>query len=342
MRNRLMFFLKNKKTRIIFLFVFVFILLFFIGIRSLFSQKNSSERIKFGFITDVHCYSKFNNDEGKWDINWRCTRPMNEFVNTMNNEFKPDFVIESGDMVDGRDRLGEDGFLKAKNIYDMVKAPKFYVLGNHETNNFTKDRWKEIVGYNKTYYYFDLKGYRFIVLDGNNTYKDVNNPKEVISMEPWMEPHSYKGMIDEEQMQWLKKTLEESGDLKKIVFIHEPPLNETVGEIRDDIFINPEPLRELFSSYGVKAVFSGHIEELCNVDINGVKYFTLKGFHKKSPRLKEEDQYKDKGNFYQVTINNKDEVKIEMFFSENQESPYKSIEITQDNVVCNNKTLPAQ
>jgi hypothetical protein len=309
-------------------------------------KKDQKDSVRFGFITDVHCYSKFNKDESRWETNWRCSRPLGEFVQQMNNSsfnsFNPDFVIENGDFVDGRDKLGEDGFLKAQSMYEKINTPNFYVLGNHETSNFTKERWMELTGHERTYYYFDLKGYRFIVLDGNNTYDDVENPKEIVDMEPWMEPHSYKGMMDEEQMKWLKTVLNNSGDLKKIVFIHEPPLDETIGESRDDIFINPKPLRELFSEYKVKAVFSGHIEEICDVEVEGVKYFTFQGFHKKSPRLEKENQYKDKGVFHQITINEEGKIDIEMFFSEDRESPYQSIKINQETAVCNNSNLPQQ
>jgi len=323
--------------------IFVVGTLFFVFCSCLFFyvQKNNAQKsLRFGFITDVHCYSKFNKDKNEWEVNWRCSRPMGEFVDRMNNDFDPDFVIENGDFVDGRDRLGEDGFLKAKSVFDKIEAPKFHVLGNHETNSFSKERWREIVGLEKTYYYFDLKGFRFIVLDGNNVY-NPENLQEIIDMKPEMEPHSYKGMMDDKQMGWLEGVLSESNDLKKIVFIHEPPLDETIGEIRGDIFVNPKPLRDLFSKNKVTAVFSGHIEEMCDVDVDGVQYFTFQGFHKKSPRLGKEDQYKDKGVFHQVVVTD-DEIKIEMFFSEGEKEPYRSIKFNQDTAVCNNSSLPPQ
>jgi len=333
---------KNLK-RIVGLLIFIgIVFLVSYGLFVYFKNIRQDESVRFGFITDAHCYSKFNKDLDDWEVNWRCSRPLETFVNQMNNEFNPDFVIEGGDLVDGRDKLKEDGFLEAKNIYDKIKVRKFHVLGNHETNNFTKERWMEITENKRTYYYFDFKDYRFIVLDGNNTYEDVDDSQKIVDMEPEMEPHSYKGLMDDEQMRWLENVLDESEDFKKIVFIHEPPLDETIGEIRGDLFINPKPLRSLFSKYEVKAVFSGHIEELCDIDIDGVKYFTFQGFHKKNPRLNKEDQYKDKGNFYQVTINKDDEIKIEMFFSDGKEDDYQSIKINQDTVVCNNKTLPFQ
>lgn len=298
------------------------------------------ETVKFGLITDVHCFSKLNKDTNEWEVNWRCSRPMEEFSAQMNNsKFNPDFVVELGDFIDGRDRRGEEGFWRAKELYDRIKVEKYYVMGNHETTNFTKDRWQEIVGYSSPYYYFDKKDYRFIVLDGNNV-EVPEGSGNIVDMSPTT-PHSYRGMMDSKQLEWLENLLENSQEYKKVIFIHEPPLVQTVGKIKDDIFINPQPLQELFSNFGVLAVFSGHIEETCDVEIGGVRYFSLHGFHKRNELLGDESQYKDRGVFHQVTID-KNDIEVEMFFSEGEKEPYQSIKINQDTAVCNNGSLPPQ
>jgi Icc-related predicted phosphoesterase len=299
-------------------------------------REEEARTVKFGLITDVHCYSKLNKDTNEWEINWRCQRPLEEFVKNMNEEFKPDFVIENGDFTDGRDKRGEESFLRANELYERITAPKYHVLGNHETTNMTKERWREIVGYDKNYYYFDVKGYRFIVLDANNVAVPEGSDN-IVDMSPTT-PYSYKGMMDKKQMEWLENLLKESENYKKIVFIHEPPLEKTVGRIEGDTFIKPAPLRELFSQYGIMAVISGHIEETCVLDIGGVKYFTLHGFHKRNENLSDEHQYKDKGVFHQIALRD-DEIEIEMFFSEGKDDPYQSMMITEKTAVCSNKSL---
>lgn len=333
------FFKKNKKKTTLFLMGALLLIVIFIIVEHFSYYTKNNEIVKFGFITDVHCYSKFNKEINKWEVNWRCSRPLEEFVDRMNNKFKPDFVVENGDFVDGRDKKGQDGFWKANEIYNKINFPKYHVLGNHETTNMTKEEWLNVVGYEKEYYYYDVKSYRFIVLDGNNV-EVPEGSGNIIDMSPTT-PHSYKGMIDNEQMIWLEELLSKSDGLKKIVFIHEPPLTQTVGKTYGDIFIKPELLRSIFSKYGVMAVFSGHIEETCDVEIDGVRYFTFHGFHKRNEALKEDHQYKDKGVFHQITLNG-DEVNIEMFFSEGEKEPYRSIEVNQDTAICNNSSLPPQ
>ncbi len=298
--------------------------------------ENNPGILKIGFITDVHCYSKLNKETNEWEINWRCKQPFDAFIKQMNEEFGPDFVVEGGDFVDGRDRLEDDGFLKAKDFYDQIRAPKYHVLGNHETDNMTKDCWKEIVGYDSTYYYFDIKDYRMIVLDANN----VQTEEGIVDMSP-KTPHSYRGLMTDEQMNWLKSLFEESSDKKVIVFIHEPPFDETPGRLKEDHFINPKPLRDLFSQHRVLAVFSGHTEEMCDVTIDGVRYFSLQGFHKGNSLLPKEQRFKDQGAFYQVILDEK-EADVEMFYSDGRDTEYKSMEINQDTAYCNNDALPEQ
>ena len=296
--------------------------------------KDKKSRLRFGFITDVHCYMDANDEYGIRRSNWRCSLPMNEFVKKMNEEFHPDFVIEGGDFVDGRDRLGDIGFIEAQSIYNEIKAPKFHVLGNHEAENFTKKRWLTLTNNKKTYYYFDIEDYRIIALDGN--YVKLSNG-EIADKSPETS-FFWKGMVDERQLQWLEETLREAGSRKKLVFIHQPPFDDTVGREAGELFEEPEQLRELFAEYGVLAVFSGHIEELCNLEIGGVRYFALQGFHKGNELLPEDHRFKDEGAFYQITVDGKN-VKVEMFHREDRNKPYGSMLVNQESTICNNKLL---
>lgn len=287
--------------------------------------------LNFGFITDVHCYGKNDKKTNQWELNWRCKQPLDNFVNLMNNEFRPDFVIENGDMADGRDKQEELNFVRAKEIFDKLDSLHYHVLGNHETRGFLKNRWLELTGYDKPYYFFDVREYRIIVLDGNNK-MDIDGQE--IDTSP--EKRSYPGYIDKEQMAWLENLLKESENYEKIVFIHQPPVESTTIKPPSLLFSNGEQIRKMFSRYKILAVFAGHIEEMCSLEYDNVKYYVLKGVHKDNRQLPEEHQYKDQGIFYEVAINKKNGIEIKMFRKEKEDKDYQTLIVNEKTSVCNN------
>ncbi len=255
-------------------------------------QRTAKEPLKLGVITDVHAYGKKVGEQ--WEINWRSKDAMSRFIDKMNNEFKPVAVVEIGDLVDGRDHNSLEDWKIMDKMMQKLEAPYFNVIGNHEMRSFEKSVWKELSGQEQTYYYDDFKGYRVIILDGNHFPggKDTSPEKEY-----------YPGELGSEQWQWLEATLKDAAmnDKDPVVFVHQPPI-ET--DARPDWFLFPDgaELQELFSKYKVRAVFSGHIERLCDINIGGTEYFVLQGFWKGNGGLKKEYRFKDAGNFYSVTI----------------------------------------
>jgi predicted phosphodiesterase len=255
-------------------------------------QRTVKAPLKLGVITDVHAYGKKVGEN--WEINWRSKDAMSRFVNKMNDEFKPSAVVEIGDLVDGRDHNSLEDWKIMDTMMRKLKMPYFNVIGNHEMRSFEKSIWKESSGQEQTYYYNDIKGYRIIILDGNHFPggKDTSPEKEY-----------YPGELGPEQWQWLETTLKDAAmnDKDPVVFVHQPPI-ET--DARPDWFLFPDgaELQKLFSKYKVRAVFSGHIERLCDQIIDGVDYFVLQGFWKGNGGLKKEYRFKDAGNFYSVTI----------------------------------------
>lgn len=306
------------------------------------SKLFGNEKLRIGFVTDIHCYAKENKEDGTWDLNWRCEEPSEFFIDKMNKDFKPDFVVEGGDFVDGRDDRSEEDFVQLGEIFRKLEMPFYHVMGNHETRGFSKDKWLELTGYEKPYYYFDVKKYRVIVLDGNNKPtldgSIVDTSKEI---------EYYPAYFKEDQLIWLEKTLKESEGREIIVFVHQPLLSDTVGRDPNEFSPLAPKLRKLFSENGVRAVFSGHIEEFCTVEDGGVQYFVLQGFHKNNERLKTDDQFKDAGVFSEVEIGDKIEVKV-YYIKENirikedgdeRELKYQSFDLNKETVPCNNENL---
>ncbi len=277
------------------------------------SQRTPKQPLKIGFITDVHAYGK--KVAGQWQINWRSQEAIERFIQKMNNEFKPDLVIEDGDLVDGKDKNSKEDWLIVDKMLQTLKTPYYHVIGNHEMRSFDKATWLQLTGYDKPYYYRDIKGYRIIVLDGNHFPggKDTGPEKEY-----------YPGVLGNEQWQWLESVLKDAAlnDKDPIVFIHQPPIS-TDAKPNWALFPEGEKLHQLFNKYKVRAVFSGHIERLCDIKDGATEYFVLQGMWKANAGLKKEYRFKDAGNFYYITITpDKVEVKGEyrIFHDKNQSS----------------------
>ncbi len=256
------------------------------------ANRSVKEPLKIGFITDAHFYGKKNGKE--WEINWRSRDAMLRFIDKMNNEFKPDLIVENGDLVDGRDHNSLEDWKIADKMMQKLKMPYYHVIGNHEMRSFDKTTWLELTNYEKPYYYNDIKGYRIIILDGNHFPggKDTSPEKEY-----------YPGNLGSEQWQWLEVALKDAAmnDKDPVIFVHQPPA-ETDARPNWQLFPEGKKLHNLFNKYKVRTVFSGHIERLCDLKDGETEYFILQGFWKGNGGLKKEYRFKDAGNFYYVTI----------------------------------------
>lgn len=343
-------FLFKDKLRLVLIFVFLILVLVFVTSKDQLREKYKTDYqktnldkkveietdpnvLRFGFMTDVHTYSNEVKNKKKEVISYRLSRRAQEglfkFKEEMNGGFNPDFVIENGDFIDG----GDWPFLDMQNalrIFNQVKAPRYHVLGNHELRVMKKKDWTHLFAYEKPYYYFDEKDFRMIVLDANTRIFLDGSERQI---EPEFE--FYPGYVDREQMAWLEDLLEKSKDKEFLVFVHQPLINKSEVKTELEIVRDGEKVRNLFSAHGVRAVFSGHIEEQCYQDIDGVKYFTFPGFHKKNGSVAKKDQYF--GVFVKVWVA-KDNIKLEMFYkaSNDKKEKYQTKFVEQDENYCNN------
>lgn len=266
------------------------------------SEKTEEKIYKIGFITDIHGRTQ--------EIESRATKTITYFANQMNNSFHPDFVMEGGDLIEGTDRKGNKSlkdFEDLNSYFNDLKSKVYHVIGNHETRGFAKDDWLKLTDYEKTYYYFDYEGLRTIVLDANEN--------ERIDMTGKNGSFYY---FSEEQLKWLEEKLSSRNNLKAIVFTHYPPF-ETPGSKMINLE-QSEKLRELFSKYGVSAVFSGHTEKLDFKEIDSVRYFVMPGIERSE--LKPVIWY---DSFSEISIG--EETKLKLFYKRNSEEEYRQIEI---------------
>jgi len=278
------------------------------------AQRSPKEPLKIGLITDAHFYGK--EVAGQWELNWRSKEALERFIEKMNQEFHPDVVIENGDLIDGKDHNSLKDWKMADNMMKKLKAPFYHVIGNHEMRSFDKQTWLDLTGYDRPYFYKDLKGYRVIVLDANHfpDGRDTNPEEEY-----------YPGVLGGEQWQWLEDVLKDAvlKDKDPVIFVHQPPI-QTDAKPDWELFPKGRELQELFRKYKVRAVFSGHIERLCDIRKGETEYFVLQGFWKANRGLKKEYRFKDAGNFYYITVTPENvEVKGEYRIFKNKDNKNK-------------------
>ena len=170
---------------------------------------------------------------------------------------KPDFIIQLGDF--SLPRKQNQLFIEKWNSFN---GPKYHVLGNHDMRDFgyKKEetmRWWEM---QKRYYSFDLNGFHFIVLDGND-----ENPK------PWNGYHRYIGT---KQQLWLKNDLKKT--LKPTILFSHQSLEAKGG------VANRKEIRTIIENYTTKsghpkvvACLSGHHHTDYLKSINKIPYIQI-------------------------------------------------------------------
>ncbi len=233
------------------------------------TSKNS-QKFSFVFMTDIHVEPELNADKG-----------LMRAVNLV-NRIKPEFVLTGGDNI--MDALGQN-YGRSDSLYNLytsimknLQMPVYHGMGNHEIFGlyeksgvspdnpfYGKKLYEDRLA--KRYYSFDHKNWHFIVLDGIGLTED----------------HHYYGVIDREQIEWLKKELEKTGKEKPIaVCTHIPLLSigsqimegPTKGMGESTIITNADKIIPLLEKYNVKLVLQGHLHFLEDINYNGIHYIT--------------------------------------------------------------------
>jgi Icc-related predicted phosphoesterase len=269
--------------------------------------------LKIGFVTDIHAKSHSISDEGEA----RVLKPffvngINYFLDRMDSDFKPDFIIANGDLIEGTGRsidIGKEEVSLIRSLFERTAIPKYWVVGNHDLRSIDKKQWKKALGIDYLHESFEVGDYKIIILDSNFDAKDNDIVPEV---------YYTRGHVSEKEIIWLEKELE-STDKDVIVFIHHPPLWNVDLKGNGSLLSNSQVLQNLFSKYNVLAVFGGHLEDIFIDKKGGTKYFVLPGFTKKAKYQK---------TFSEITIK-KGKISIDMSYLADEEK-YRTVRITEE------------
>ena len=211
------------------------------------SDENTFE---FSFLTDIHIKPEMNAPKGF------------QMAIDKVNDLNPDFVITGGDLVydvmRGNYAKSESLFSLYKNMSTGFNMPVHNCIGNHDLFGIYEESpedenhpdykygmWERHFG--KTYYSFDHKGWHFITLNS----LDVTEDKR------------YKTIFHKEQLEWLKKDLENVNSTTPIVIITHIPMICTRSQIRgkqgNPNVTNSHEVFKMTENHNLKLILQGHI-----------------------------------------------------------------------------------
>ena len=237
--------------------------------------KPGSPLFRFGAVADCQYCSKTSLLR-KYNLS---PKKLTECVEQY-NKLDLAFVVHLGDFID-RDF---ESFNVVSPIFAKLKAPRYHVLGNHDFS--VADDKKELVpkrmGLKSRYYEFTHKGWRFIVLDGNDVSlyaypKDDPRTKAATAFHRRLKvgTPTWNGGVGGKQLAWLKGRLAvaEKAKEKVILFCHFPVHPENIHNLW-----NAEALTKLLAEYPcVAAYLNGHNHAGNYGEKSGIHYLTIKG-----------------------------------------------------------------
>lgn len=261
---------------------------------------------KVGFITDIHARTQ---KKYAYTLSTQLSNTLNYFVSKMNNDFKPDFSVQCGDLIDGTNRRGEKSIQDLNDTIEILSKlnnPLLNVLGNHDLRGLAQKQWLDLLKIDNAYYTIEKEDLTIMVLNGNDT-ADIEDDS------------LYD--ISEKQFLWIEENLSKNYS-RKLVFVHYPIVTKHMEPGDKTLPLEDrERLKELFSKNNVLAVFSGHIEKLELNEEDGVKYFVIPGIERSENKT---IQWYD--SFAEITV--KDNVSINYYYKKNREEKiYKTLAI---------------
>ncbi|MFH0757709.1 MAG: metallophosphoesterase [Bacteroidota bacterium] len=237
------------------------------------ADQNKKDEFTFAFLTDIHLQPERSAVEG-----------FQKAIDTI-NRINPDFVLTGGDLV--MDALNQT-YGRADSLYKLYETvtkgfnmPVYNTVGNHEVYGWHRDEagleehpefgkgmFEKRFG--KRYYSFNHKGWHFIILDA--IYRSVEG--------------QYEGMIDDEQISWIREDLQKTGkETPIVVSVHIPFITSqtqlTRGSLEPNsrglVIVNSREVLLHFWEYNLKLVLQGHLHFLEDINVNNQVHFITGG-----------------------------------------------------------------
>ncbi|MDF0707410.1 metallophosphoesterase [Muricauda sp. 334s03] len=247
------------------------------------------EDFSFVFVTDIHLQPEHGAQEA-----------FQKVIDTV-NKLNIDFVITGGDLVydvlRGNFNRSDSLFHTYSNTIKQFNVPVHNTIGNHELFGIYKesDIQKDHPDYKygmyerylgKRFYSFDHKGWHFISLCSI----EEKNQK-------------YIGLIDDEQLEWLKKDISQLDVNTPIVISTHIPLISTynqrypknkIKEVPNELWIhNRDEILKLFHKHDLRLVLQGHMHWVEDINLQNRTRFITGGSVAGRPSWRRKDDRGD-------------------------------------------------
>ncbi len=230
----------------------------------------ANDVLRLGIFADLHAHDTDSPDEGKTMTSYK--ERLEACVEAF-NDWPADLVIQLGDFVNGNyvmgAPLGDPARIvsilnEAEFIYARIQAPRYYVLGNHDVYDLSKQEFLAHTDASSTFVSFDAGSYHFVILDAQ--YDKHGND---LGHEFWV----VQGNIPQPQIDWLANDLA-STDKPTIVCVHQRlDVDQNLLSGGGPEIIHNKEVQEVMEDSGaVIAVFQGHDHENVHNIINGIHY----------------------------------------------------------------------
>lgn len=216
--------------------------------------------VYFVHISDSHIGPKRDYAQHE-HLSWPCSVRVVEIISNL--PVQPDFVIHTGDVVTDPHPAA---YRLAAETFSRLKVPVYYATGNHDRpedlHHFLRMGPKTDLfpGRNTLAYRFEVKGYRFLVLDGRG-------PDEI-------DPH---GVLSDEQLAVLREEAGPDGP-PLTIFLHYPtlPLNSPWMD-QNMRLLNWQSFHEalLPARDRLRGVFNGHVHQNMQTRRDGILYVSV-------------------------------------------------------------------
>ncbi len=224
-----------------------------------------ADELTIGVVTDLHFGPEARFGGKLRKMTHLAAELAREFVRQMNDDVRPDLVVNLGDDIEDESReadLARYGECQA--ILRGARAPLVNVAGNHDLVSMNREDlnhfWQRS---GPLYYAFDHGGWHFVVLHT-------------------LEKKGVDIRVPESQREWLRADLAAT-DKPTIVFMHHSASEQSLDDSRwwpgrSHLALVKEraELRRIFERSGrVRAVFNGHLHWNHLDVIAGIPYVTV-------------------------------------------------------------------